>query len=179
MVKILEINNLSYKNFNDLSISFMSNFYYSIIGPNNCGKTTLFKLIAGIIPSNDVICCNNTILNDETIMEYIINLGIVERVNKNSFTYKSVIDEMMYPLRNLGFNKKDSLKRINNVLELFNQESFLDKEINNLSYYEKQLLLIIIALLHQPKVLLLDSVLQVFPYKMKDKINKVLRKILQ
>ena len=177
MSKILEINNLSYQDFNKINLSFDKNTFYSVIGSNNCGKTTLFKLIAGIIPSNDMICYNDFYLNFENRRDYIINFGVVDRVNNNSFTYKSVIDEMMYPLHNLGYSKKKSLDRIQEVLDIFNASNYVDKKISELEFYEKQLLLIMISLLHKPKILLLDSVLNVFPSVLKDKIISILKKL--
>ena len=48
MVKILEITNLSYSKFNNLNISFDSGNFYTIIGPNNSGKTTLFNALTGL-----------------------------------------------------------------------------------------------------------------------------------
>jgi len=177
MVKILEMVNLSYKDFNNINMSFEDKTYYSIIGSNNCGKTTLFRLISGIIPSNNVIMCNNIMLNRENVHNYIVNIGIVERVNKKSFIFNSIVDEMTYPLHNLGYNKKKCLTRINEVLELFNESKMIDKNISELNYYEKQLLLIMIAILHKPRVLLLDSVLCVFSRKAKNKIINVLRKL--
>ena len=178
MVKILEINNLSYKDFNNLNLSFKDRTFYSIIGPNNCGKTTLFKLIAGFIPTNDTISCDGVDLNGHSIREYIVNLGVVERVNKTSFIFKTVVDEMMYPLTNLEYSKKECLSRINDVLELFKEKSILDKKISQLDYYDKQLLLIMIAILHKPKVLLIDNVLETFPSIYKKKIYKVLKELL-
>lgn len=178
MVKILEINNLSYNGFNKINMSFNEKSYYSIIGSNNCGKTTLFKLIAGFIPSNNTITCNNIDLNPITIGDYITNLGVVSRVNKKSFTYNKVLDEMMYPLCNLGYSKSSSLDRIKEVLNLFNANDFLNKSINELDYYDKHLLLIMIAILHKPKVLLIDSVLEIFSFDIRKEIVKVLKKIV-
>ena len=72
MVKILEIVNLSYKDFININLSFYSKTYYSIIGSNNCGKTTLFRLISGFIMSKDSIFCNNICLNHGNIFNYIV-----------------------------------------------------------------------------------------------------------
>ena len=179
MVKILEITDLSYQNFNDLDLSFDSGNFYSIVGPNNSGKTTLFNLITCIIPTSNVISLNNIILNKDNIDKYIVNIGIVERVNKNSFIYTTAINEMIYPLSNLGYSKKEALRRINEVLELFSCTNFLDKKISELNFYDKQLLLIMIALLHKPKILLLDSVLQVFSKSKQEDIIKILKKLIQ
>ena len=179
MVKILKITNLSYKDFNKLNLSFEDKTLYSIVGANNSGKTTLFKLISGIIPTYDSICLNDISLNKKNVDKYIVNIGIVDRVNKNSFIYNSVIDEMIYPLRNLGYSKRKSLERINEVLDVFSCNDLIDKKISELSFYKKQLLLIMISLLHKPKVLLLDSVLQVFSRNKQEDIIKVLRKLIE
>ena len=67
MAIVLEINNLSYKDFNNINLKFKDKTYYSVIGSNNSGKTTLFKLISGIIPSSNHICCNDIDLNKRSI----------------------------------------------------------------------------------------------------------------
>ena len=178
MVKVLETINLTYKDFNNVNLSFEGDTYYSIIGSNNSGKTTLFRLLTGIIPTTDVIFCNKVNLNKENNYEYIVNLGVVDRVNKESFIYNSVVNEMYYPLHNLGFSKRKSLERINYVLDTFNATKLLDKKISELDYYDKELLLIMIALLHKPKVLLLDSVLEIFPKSTKETIIKNIKKVV-
>lgn len=158
MVKVLETFDLTYRDFNNLNLSFESNSYYLIVGANNSGKTTLFRLLSSLIPTNDMIMCNNVYLDDNSILDYILNIGIVERVNKKSFLYQRVYDELRYPLYNLGYSKKKMDTRINEVLTIFNRLDILDKDISNLTYNEKQELLIMISLLHNPSVLLLDGI---------------------
>ena len=179
MAIVLEVNDLSYQNFKNINLSFEDKKIYSIIGSNCCGKTTLFKLLAGIIPTEDSICCNYVDLNEENIFEYVVNIGAVDRVNKNSFIYGKVRDEMIYPLRNLGYSRDECITRIKEVLKLFHKENILDMKINELDYYDKELLLIMISLLHQPKVLLLDSVLDIFPKKQVESIISVFKKLIR
>ena len=179
MVKILEITNLSYRDFSNLNLSFEDKTLYSVVGANNSGKTTLFKLISGIIPTYDMISLNDVSLNKKNVDKYIINLGIVDRVNQDSFIFSSVLEEMIYPLHNLGYTKRKALGRINEVLETFSCNDFIDKKISELSFYDKQLLLIMISLLHKPKVLLLDSVLQVFSKSRQEDIVKILKKLIE
>ena len=174
---ILDINGLSYKDFHNLNISFEDKTFYLIIGSNNCGKTTLFKLISSLIPSNNAISCDSVILNKNNVHKYITKIGIVQRVNRNSFLYKRVIDEMLFPLMNLGLSRNVSLKRINEVLEMFKVTNFINKNINELDYYDKSLLLIMLSLLHKPKVLLLDSVLEVFSEEAQNKLIKIFKKL--
>ena len=179
MAIVLEITDLEYKDFSNINLSFKDKTYYTIVGPNNSGKTTLFRLITGIIPTTNCISCNDTLLNRKEVNDYITNLGIVERVNRDSFITKRVIDEMMYPLTNLGYSKHYSLERINEVLELFNKKDILDKRINELNHYDQQLLLIMISLLHKPSVLLLDNVLCVFKKDYRLEIISILKRLVK
>ena len=175
MVKILEIRDLTYDKFNNLNYCFNNGIMYSIIGSNNSGKTTLFYLLSGIILSDNCISCNNVLLSKQTRLQYIRNIGVVSKVSKNSFLFEKVIDEMRYPLINLGYSKIVINNRITEVIKLFKMESILNKKVNELSYIEKQVLLIMISILHKPHVLLLDNVLSCFNKRQKEEIIKILR----
>lgn len=174
MVKVLEINNLDFDKFKDLNLVFNKETFYSIVGGNNSGKTTLFKLITGMIPSNNRIICGGIYLNSHNIYQYIQNIGIVERISGHDFIYQKVKDEMMYPLYNLGYSKKRIVARINEVIDLFDVD-FLDKNINELNRYEREILLVMIALLHKPKVLLLDNIFSLLATDETEKLLKVLK----
>lgn len=173
----MEVHNLDYKDFRNINISFNSHTFYSVVGASNCGKTTFFKLLSSLIPTNNVICCNNVFLNDHSCHDYIVNIGVVERLNSHSFIYKKVINEMQYPLKNLGYNESKIQDIIRKSLSFFGVSYFLDKSICELKTAEKQLLLIIVSLLHSPKVLLLDSVLDYFSKKERNNIIVLLKKL--
>ena len=177
MVKILEVNNLDYHDFKNISLSFEKGYFYSVVGGNGSGKTTLFRLISGIIPTNNDISCDGVYLNN--IELYIEKIGVVERINSNSFIYQRVYDEMNYPLYNLGLSEKRRDNRIIEVLNSFNMSYLIDKKINELEYNERQLLLIMIALLHKPKVLLLDNVLNAFSKEEKKNIVNALNTFIR
>ena len=179
MVKILETHNLNYKFFSNINISFDDNTFYTLVGSNNSGKTILFKLLTGLIMSNNCISCSKIVLNEVTKYEYIKKIGVVNTVNKKSFIFKKVIDELMFPLHNLNYYKGESLERINYVLEMFELEYVLKKRIIDLNICEQQMLLIVIALLHKPKVLLLDSSLDLFNKRKRLKIIEILRKFIK
>lgn len=179
MVKILEVNNLCYDKFQNINISFDYQKFYSIVGDNKSGKTTFFRLITGLIPTNNCVCCDNVYLNENNRVNYIKKIGVVLRVNKNAFIYKTVRDEMIFPLYNLGYHKKNIYSQINKVLDIFNRKDLLDKKICELNYEDKQLLLIMISLLHNPKILVFDGSLDIFSRENKKMIIKVLLKIIK
>ena len=163
MATILSINNLNYKVdnnmfFQDLNLEIENNSFTSILGPNGCGKTMLTKIICAIYPTYDVCLLDGISLNKEKVLKYITKIGIVTNDFKNPFLYKKVSDELIYPLSNLGYSENKIEKTIHKLLSFFNMEDIIDEDINNLSDITKSKLLIIISLLHNPKVLVLDDV---------------------
>lgn len=175
-MKILEIKNIEDNGFNSLNLFFNSKTFYSIIGGNKSGKTTLFNILSGIFLSNGIIICDNISIKN---INYIKKIGVVRSLNKKSFHYKRVIDELSYPLYNLNYHKGKIIKRINEVINLFNKESMLKKNISDLNEMEKQELLIIISLLHKPKVLMLDGVFDMFTESEKIRILNILNSMVK
>ena len=169
MVKVLEVNDLTYKDFKKINLSFEDNKYYVITGSNQCGKTTLFKLLTSLILTKNVIVFNHKLLNKQTRFDYLKYIGIVKKVNDNSFLFSTVLEEMEYPLINLNYSKKKRLQRIEEILNIFNEGDLIHRKICGLRREEKQKLLIMIALLHNPKILFLDDVL----YNQKDLLDKL------
>jgi len=159
MVKILETINLNCRNWHDVNLLFEDQTFYLIAGGNKSGKTELFRILASLFLTENQLICDDVILNHETKYQYIKTIGVIEKVNEKSFHYQKILDEMMYPLYNLHYSKKKSMDIIHNTLKKFKKEDWIEKNISNLNDEEKQILLIMIATLHNPKVLLFDSVL--------------------
>jgi len=157
MNNIVRIKNLNYLDFHEFNLDIEKNSYTTIVGSNKSGKTTLLKIISGIIKTDDVCECNGVILNKNNVFNYIKNIGVVFGVNKNSFIYETVKEELMYPLINLGYPKMIIERKIKRLLSDLRMESLYNKKISSLNNSMKQLLLFVIALLHGPKVLLIDD----------------------
>lgn len=176
MREILQINNLNYQKYHEFNLTINNEKFISIIGSNKCGKTTLLKVISGIIPTSDVVKCNNIALNRNDVNNYIKQLGIVFPVKKESFLFENVYDEMSYPLKNLGYCNSYIKRQINKILDLFSL-NIKDKKISELSVNEQQQLLFCISLLHKPKVLLIDDVFSFLDTKTSTKIINILKGI--
>ena len=65
----------------------------SIIGSNNCGKTTLIKCLSGVFPIDEVISIDDIVLNKKNIKKYSRNIGVVFSLDQNQFLFDRVIDE--------------------------------------------------------------------------------------
>lgn len=177
MDNMVEINNLDYLDFNKFCLYIKKNSFTSIVGSIKSGKTTLVKIMSGIIPTNNVCKCNEEVLNYDNVYNYLKNIGVVFGVTKNSFIYDTVKEELEYSLINLGFSKNIINRKIKKILSDFNLLQIYDKEINSLNVSIKQILLFIIALLHEPKVLLIDDAFILMNNKDKKVIFNYLMKL--
>ena len=148
MSDIIKINNFKYQNlFENLNILIKEHSFTAITGPNNCGKTTLIRILNRTIITDNNIIIKNCDINDYLIEEYsklvqcVIPLEII-------FHEYSVQDEL------LNYANQEEVDKITSELKLKN---LLKKNEKQLSTKEIVLIQIIIALLKKPKILLLDN----------------------
>ncbi len=148
MSDIIKIENFKYQNiFENLNISIKEHSFTAITGPNNCGKTTLIRILSRTIITDNNIKIRNCDINDYLIEEYsklvqcVIPLEIV-------FHEYSVQDEL------LNYGNQEEIDKIIAELKIRN---LLKKNESNLTTKEIVLIQIIIALLKKPKILLLDN----------------------
>ncbi|MBR3661025.1 MAG: ATP-binding cassette domain-containing protein [Bacilli bacterium] len=159
---LFTVNNLNYNIddkifFKEFNLGIEEQEFVSIIAPNQSGKTMLTKLLCAIIPTYDMFILNDISLNKENVLEYIEEIGIVTNDIKKPFLYKKVREELEYPLENLGYSNYKINRLINNISEFFEIEDLLNKNIDSLSQSDQSKLLIILALVHKPKLLVLDD----------------------
>lgn len=180
MANILEIKNLNYQYgkttiFKDFNLSVKEGSYISIAGNNTSGKTTLIKLIAGIIPSQNTITIGYSYVDNNRIQDHSKELGVVLGNNLNAFLFENVYKEMAFPLENLNKETAEIEKKILEIAKLFGISKLLDKRTEDLTNSEKQEVLLAISLLHQPRVLLLDNAFSMMTSKIKQKVKKALK----
>lgn len=180
MAKILEIKKLNYSYgkttiFKDFDFSVEEGKYISIAGNNTSGKTTLIKLIAGILPSKNSITIGYSYVDNNRIQNHTKELGVVFSENLNTFLFDDVYKEMAFPLENLNIEPAKIEKKILELSKLFGISKLLDKKTFDLTRSERQEVLLVISLLHQPKILLLDNPFSMMDISTKNKIRKALK----
>ena len=155
------------KVFQEFSLDFQENQCTAILGPNGCGKSTLFNLISGkIIQDQGDISLEDfslSKLNEEDRAKYI---GKVNQDPSKGVSPSLTVLENMFIARHKGEKfslkslvKKNDIEKIKEELRSLNLnlENKLNIPVKYLSGGQRQSLSLLMATLVQPKVLLLDE----------------------
>lgn len=163
-MSILEVKNLSFKYneklqaLNDVSFSVSKGEFLCILGHNGSGKSTLAKLIMGLhkATSGDIIV-DGIILNEETVEDVRLKLGIVFQNPDNQFIGITVKDDIAFGLENRNLDREEILKRIDTYSKIVGIEHLLNRNPGSLSGGEKQKVAIAGILACEPEIIIFDE----------------------
>ena len=143
----------------NISFSINSGEILGMLGPNGVGKSTLFNLIIGLLKPD----FGSIIVNGENVLDYPIS----ERTKKFKIGYVpqyggyfhdlTLLDNLKAVSEVLIDNKIDRNSKIDYLISRFELDSVLNIQAKFLSGGQKKKLVIAMALMSDPKVLLLDE----------------------
>ena len=155
---VLQVKNLTKiygkrKAVDDISFDIFEGEIFGFLGPNGAGKTTTIKLIAGLAKatSGDIVICGYSL--KKKFEKAIANIG---GVIENPILYKEYtgMENLKYYA---GLYPKITQQRINDIVELVGLADRINDKVKTYSLGMKQRLGIAQALLHNPKLLILDE----------------------
>ncbi len=139
---------------NGINLNVAQGEIFGFLGPNGSGKTTTLKMMAGLYqPTDGSVLIGGYDVQKEPLKAKFITGFIPDR----PFLYeKLTATEFMHFVARL-YEMRDSAGRINELLELFGLPDWKNELIENFSHGMKQRLVMASALLHRPKVLVVDE----------------------
>ncbi|MDD2251631.1 MAG: energy-coupling factor transporter ATPase [Dehalococcoidales bacterium] len=130
----------------------------AIMGQNASGKTTLLKLINGLLkPSSGSIKILGTDTSGLSVAELAATIGVVFQNPGDHLFSDTVEEEIAFGLKIRGVAPRDIEAMVGSILSRFNLEPFRARSPNELSLGEKQRLAIASIMVYEPPVLLLDE----------------------
>ena len=161
MKPIVRVKNLT-KRFGDLvaldSVSFevLEGECFGLLGPNGAGKTTTIKMLYGLCTVTSGKLFVADLSAPERLREIKRLLGIIPQEN-NLDPDLTVLENLIAYARYFDLPKQEAQKRAMELLQLVELDGRRDARIEELSAGMKRRLIIARALLHHPKILLLDE----------------------
>lgn len=159
---MLEINNLTkiypggHKAVDDVSLTVNAGEIYGFIGPNGAGKTTTIKAVTGIIDfDHGEIAIDGHDIANEPIEAKKITAFLPD--NPDLYDQLTGIQYLNFVADMYGVGKKEREKRIREYADAFEITPDLGSLISSYSHGMKQKLALISALIHNPKLLVLDE----------------------
>ena len=161
---ILKLNNISLKFekkliLDNLNIELNHGEILGLLGPNGVGKTTIFNIITGLISPDH----GSIIINSEEVKNY----PIYKRTQKfkisfvpqyGGYFHDLTVYDNLKAIAEIGIeNKNLREEKIEALISKFELDLIRDIKANNLSGGQKKKLVIALALISNPKILLLDE----------------------
>ncbi len=140
----------------DLSLEIRPGEIYGFIGHNGAGKTTTIKACCGILGFDSGTITVDGISIKENPIECKRRIAYIPD-NPDLYDYMSGIKYLNFVSDVYGISEGVRKERIEKYAELFELRKDLNQQISAYSHGMKQKLAIISALIHEPKLMLLDE----------------------
>ncbi len=145
-----------------LSLKIPEKEIFGFLGANGAGKTTTFRMILGLLnPSDGIVTWDGKPVN------YSISpiIGYLPE-ERGLYPKLKVNEQMVYLAKLRGMPKKEVLKELDYWLERFKVPEYAAKKVEELSKGNQQKIQFIAAVIHKPKLLILDE-----PFSGLDPVN--------
>lgn len=164
-------------NLKDVSIDIKKGEYVSVIGHNGCGKSTLSKLIDGILVQNSGdIYIFGVKMTDDNALLLRKDIGMVFQNPDSQFIGATVRDDIAFGLENEMVEPSKMNGIIEKCAKSVGMEDYLDSEPSNLSGGQKQRVAIAGMIARNPKILILDEAGAMLDPRGKREIREIIRK---
>jgi len=146
----------------DLSITIPEKEMFGFLGANGAGKTTTFRMILGLLDSTA-----GRITWDDQPIDYSTShlVGYLPE-ERGLYPKLKVRDQIVYLARLRGMQKSEALIELKSWLERFKITEYENKRVEELSKGNQQKIQFIAAVVHRPKLLILDE-----PFSGLDPVN--------
>lgn len=152
-----------------------SGTYAALIGPNGSGKTTIARLIKGIVsPTGGEIEVAGRILGPDEISE---DVGLVFSNPENQIVSAVVEEDVAFGLENMGIKTDEMKRRVTDVMERLDLKDLAKMPPHKLSGGEQQRLVIAGVLVMGLKVMVLDEATSMLDSMGRRDILKLIRKL--
>jgi NitT/TauT family transport system ATP-binding protein len=159
----------SFEALRDVSIDVASRQFISILGASGCGKTTLLMMLAGL----ESISAGTIEIAGQAVQRPRRDVGIIFQ-DPTLLPWKTAMENILFPIEIFGLSKNEYRPRAEALLDLVSLSEAKHKRPRQLSGGMRQRVAICRALIHEPKVLLMDEPFSALDAITRDELNVTL-----
>jgi cobalt/nickel transport system ATP-binding protein len=169
MTPIINLSHISYNYeevsaLNDISLEIYAGELIFFTGPNGCGKSTLFKLLNGLIfPTKGEYYFDNKKIDKNTLQDNIFAKNFHKRIgyifqNPDVQLFNATVyDEIAFAPRQMNLNEEIIHQRVNELLIYLNIQHLQDRPPYHLSGGEQKKVALAAILALNPDILMIDE----------------------
>lgn len=187
---IIKVNNISFTYpesdspaIDNISFEIKRGSWTSIIGHNGSGKSTIIRLINGLLVADEkddsYIEVDGTKLDDDSVWDIRDKVGVVFQNPDNQFVGATVADDVAFGLENRGVPRTEMLKIVPEAIKAVDMTEYTDTEPANLSGGQKQRVAIAGILAIKPKIIVLDEATSMLDPEGRNKILGIVQQMKQ
>ncbi|MEK6922509.1 MAG: ABC transporter ATP-binding protein [Nanoarchaeota archaeon] len=191
MRSILEIKNISkhfggIKALDNCTLEIPKGKIIAIIGPNGSGKTTLFNVISNLIKKDngEIYLENENISKNEDfeiakkgISRTFQNVRLFRNLTIKDHLEIALADSDEKLLKSLFWKRENKDKGVKEILDVVGLNKNLDTYATDLSFGQRKLLDLAMAIARSPSILMLDEPVAGINPKLRVEIKEILRKL--
>ena len=141
----------------NLSFSINDGDTIGLIGANGAGKSTIMKLLLGLLQHKGRIIVDSLEVEKKNYPEIRKKLGYVLQDSDNQMFMPTVYEDMMFAPMNYGFTRDEAEKRVDETLKKLGLMELKHRHNHKISGGEKRMAAIATILAMDPEVILMDE----------------------
>lgn len=158
----------------NISFELLPHSFVSLIGPSGGGKSTLLRVLGGLVPPN----AGNIFFDGKPQASAHIKIGMVFQ-NANLMPWRTVLENIYLPLQLAGAPMQEARMKAMDMVHMVGLAGFEGKLPHELSGGMAQRVAIARALIHDPDILLLDEPFASLDALMRERMGTELLRIWQ
>ena len=128
-----------------------------LIGANGAGKSTIMKILLGLLPCDGEVKVDGIEVNKKNLAEIRRKVGFALQDSDNQMFMPTVYDDMMFAPRNYGLSKAEAEAKIDAVLDELGLMELRHRYNHKISGGEKRMAAIATILAMEPEAILMDE----------------------
>ena len=141
----------------NLSFAIKKGETVGLIGANGAGKSTIMKLMLGLLSGSGEILVDGLEVNKGNLSRIRRKIGFVLQDSDNQMFMPTVYEDMIFGPRNYGLSKEEADKKVDAVLEQLGLQALKHRHNHKISGGEKRMAAIATILAMEPEMILMDE----------------------